>query len=83
MPLNAPETSLEIYKNIYITSCTQKTENAKATNMEKTFCGIVGGWYYGTESQRILCLTIWSYYFLIACFKTIILKNIFRRKQSF
>ena len=46
MPLKVPETSLEIYKNIYFTSCTQKTANAMATNMEKNiFCGFVGGWY--------------------------------------
>ena len=37
MPLKAPETSLEIYKNIYFTSCTQETANAMTTNMEKTY----------------------------------------------
>ena len=37
MPPKAPETSLEIYKNIYFTSCTEKTANAMATNMEKTY----------------------------------------------
>ena len=46
MPLKAPETSLEIYKNIYFTCYTQKTANAMAKNTEKkTFCGAVGGWY--------------------------------------
>ena len=46
MALKAPETSLEIYTNIYFTSCTQKAVNAMATNMEKNIvCGIVGGQY--------------------------------------
>ena len=46
MSLKAPETSLEIYKNIYFTSCAQKTANAMGTNMEKKhifwYCR---GWY--------------------------------------
>ena len=41
MPLKAPETSLEIYKNIYFTSCTEKTANAMLCAMlcymEKTY----------------------------------------------
>ena len=43
--LKNPETSLEIYKNIYFTSCTQKTANAMATNVEKTYFVVlwVGG----------------------------------------
>ena len=44
--LKAPKTSLQIYKNNYFTSCTQKTAIAIATNMEKNIlCGIVGRWY--------------------------------------
>ena len=43
--LKAPKTSLQIYKNNYFTSCTQKTAIPIATNMEKTYCAVlkVGG----------------------------------------
>ena len=34
IPLKAPETSLQIYKNNHFTSCTQKTAIAIATNMK-------------------------------------------------
>ena len=44
--LKAPKTSLQIYKNNYFTSCTQKTAIAIATNMEKNIlCSIEGRWY--------------------------------------
>ena len=41
IPLKAPGTSLQICKNNYFTSCTQKTAIVIATNMEKTYFAVL------------------------------------------
>ena len=41
IPLKAPETSLQIYKNNYFTSCTQKSAIAIATNMKRTYFAVL------------------------------------------
>ena len=54
--MKAPETSLQINKNIYFTNITQKTAISMATNMRKKTYFAVWWVVQGAQSQRILCL---------------------------
>lgn len=67
--LEAPETSLWRYKNSYFYSLTE--------NMEKHDFEYYWLVVYGTLSQSILHLWLSRTAILIACFKKIILKNIY------
>ena len=74
---------MKIYKNNYVTRCTQKTAISTTTNMDKKniFCSIVDGGTRNSKSNNSVSLTIYSCDFLMVCFKTVILKTYFAENK--